>query len=221
MRKAPLQKPDRVFRFNPLKVVLEDSKVVSKVLLLDPNPLHHQTPRQRCFCGNVPNDKMLLCEACNEWYHLTCVGMDETEAAAANHWRCGYCRSPADEEGKQAWALAIPQGNRKKPKVAAARLLSAAPRALGVAPDDNTVWTGPSSWAECVALAKDGARKIHKKEAVYKAKALKLVKEGGHHVVDEMDNGGVRARGVDGALIDDLLVQGLIQEEVDDADAAD
>jgi hypothetical protein len=39
------------------------------------------------------------------------------------------------------------------------------------------------------------------------------VKEGGHHVVDEMTAAGLQLREVDDELIDDLLGQGLLDED--------
>ncbi len=43
------------------------------------------------------------------------------------------------------------------------------------------------------------------------------MKEGGHHVVDQMGAVGLQVRGVDDALIGDLLGQGLLPEEGDPA----
>ena len=43
----------------------------------------------------------------------------------------------------------------------------------------------------------------------------KLVKEGGHHVVDQMSAVGLQVRGVDDTLVDDLMGQGLLPEADD------
>jgi hypothetical protein len=131
MRKSPLQKPDKVLRYFPLEVVAEWGKKISGVLLLHPDPLHHGVPRQRCFCKTKSTNKMLLCDGCDEWYHHGCIGVDEEEAAAAVNWRCGYCLAAAADDGNRAWSLAVPQGNRKRPKIAPSRNDADAPKARG------------------------------------------------------------------------------------------
>ncbi len=223
MRKSPLKKPDQILRFSPLDVVLEQSKIVSKVLLFHPDKIRRDIPRQRCFCNTKSNGQMLLCEACDEWYHFRCIGVTEEEARAADNWQCGYCVGRPDADGNRDWTLAIPQGKRKKAKVAPARNDADTPRARGVQPHgDEVVHQGPSSWADCVALAREGGRKINMTEAKYKKKAMQIVKQGGHHVVDAVTLGGVQARGVDATLVDDLIGQGMLEaDEDDEADAAD
>ncbi len=49
-------------------------------------------------------------------------------------------------------------------------------------------------------------------EARKKKKAEKLVKELGHHIVDEMTSAGLALRSVDGPLIDDLEELGFLDE---------
>jgi hypothetical protein len=46
------------------------------------------------------------------------------------------------------------------------------------------------------------------------------VKEGGHHVVDEMTAVGLQLREVDDELVDDLLGQGLLDEDEDQLSAS-
>lgn len=212
VRKAALPKPDHVLRNFPITTVQEKSKSVSKVLLFSSDELR----RDPAPALLLQDQEMMLCEKCAEWYHLVCVGITEEEAHAAVDWRCGYCRALPDADGGRAWELPIPQGQRKRLKVAPARNDNATPKARGVQPfDDEVVYDGPSSWEECVELARDGARKINLAEANNKKKAMRLVNEGGHHVVDEVSLGGVRARGVDGALVDDLIGAGLLVEDDD------
>jgi hypothetical protein len=162
---------------------------------------------------------MLLCERCDEWYHYDCIGISNEEAAAEVDWDCGYCRSPPDADGYRAWSLAVPQGNRKRPKIAPPRSDATTPKARGIQPlGDDLVYEGPKTWADCQALAREGGRKINLAEAQYKKKAMRIVKEGGHHIIDEMSLGGVQARGVDSALVDDLVGHGLLELD-DDQDA--
>ena len=202
MRRTALQKPDQILRHFPLVKVFEQSKRVNKVLLFSCDMLRREIPRQRCFCKTKSTKDMMLCEECAEWYHLACIGVTQEEAEAAADWRCGYCQGAPDNDGFRTWQSRIPQGNRKRPKVALARNDNATPRARGIQPlGDDVVSVGPSCWEECVELARTGARKINLAEAKNKKKALQLVNEGGHHIVDEVSLGGVRAREVDGALV--------------------
>lgn len=157
---------------------------------------------------------MCLCESCDEWYHLDCVGMTKQEADAAVDWECGYCQSDADEGGNREWKLEIPQGASKRKRVAKPRNDASSPKARGVKPDgDEIVEVGPTTWDACVALAQAGRKKIHEAELIYKRKASKIVKEGGHHVVDQMALGGVERQGVSNALVADLIAIGEIDEE--------
>ncbi len=61
------------------------------------------------------------------------------------------------------------------------------------------------TWQDVVELAKAGGRAINLEMQANKRKAQKIVKEGGHHVVDEMTAAGLQLREVDDELIDDLL----------------
>ena len=45
----------------------------------------------------------------------------QATAEAADHWQCGYCRSPLNADGKREWSLLIPQGGRKRAKKAKPR----------------------------------------------------------------------------------------------------
>lgn len=155
-----------------------------------------------------------MCPSCDEWYHFECVGMTRAEADAAVDWVCGYCQSDADEEGNREWKLEIPQGASKRHKVAKPRNDADSPKARGIAPDgDDMVEAGPISWDDCLAQVRAGRKKKYEAELIYKKKAAKIVKEGGHHVVDQMALGGVERQGVSNALVADLLAIGEIDEE--------
>jgi hypothetical protein len=119
-----------------------------------------------------------------------------------------------------SWKLDIPQGNRKRKKVAPERGSKDTPRARGVGPDEDDVQeVGPRSWQDVVDIAKAGGRAINLEMQANKRKAQKIVKEGGHHVVDEMTAVGLQLREVDDELIDDLLGQGLLDEDEDQLSA--
>lgn len=180
-------------------------ETLRKVVLVHPEPIVSECNRQRCFCGRQSDQKMLLCDGCDEWYHFDCIGVSEQEARELEGWPCGYCRAPVDGDGNQSWVLAVPQRGKKKPKVAPQRRASETPKALGVAPiGAETVMQGPNSWEEIEVIVKERARKLRVKEKAQKKQAEELVKEGGHHIVDAISLGGVVERGVDKHLVDDL-----------------
>ena len=163
---------------------------------------------------------MVLCDGCNEWFHFDCVGITAEAAQGDDNWRCGYCRGQLGPDGKRVWNLPVPQGKRKRQKVAPTRSDADTPKQRGVNPENNEELVGPASWEDIVSLAREGGRKINEKEAKLKRRAAVLVKEGGHHVVDEMALGGVAARGVDNILVDDFLGLGMLEDD-DEGELAD
>lgn len=214
MRQAPLRKPDQYLRVGTLLFANSVQDALKKRVLFHPLPIRHQVPRKRCFCRRKTDNKMVLCEGCDEWYHLDCVGLDEAEAQGADDWQCGYCQSALEEDGTRAWNLAIPQGKYKKPRVAKPRMDGKTPRALGITPEGmEMVDVGPSTWEEIVLTARAGAMKLRRAEEAYKKKAAQLVKAGGHHVVDQMGLGGVEPRPITNELLDDLIVNGDLGDE--------
>ncbi len=159
---------------------------------------------------------MALCETCNQWYHAACIGMTLEELDAEEDWKCGYCREKPGHDGMCEWKLDIPQGKRKRSKVAPARAVADTPRARGVDPEEDDLRdAGPRSWDDAVALAKSGGKAINVKMLALRKRAEKIVKEEGHHVVDEMGAVGLQARGVDGPPIDDLIGQDMLAEDDD------
>jgi hypothetical protein len=214
VRAAPLRKPDVELRKHPLQKVLEATDTVTNQILFHPEKLRHWEKRRRCFCKVKSEEKMMLCETCWQWYHFGCVGLSAQEASQAVDWKCGYCLGKPVADGMCSWKLDIPQGNRKRKKVAPERHIKNSPRARGVSPDDDDLLeVGPTTWQDVIELAKAGGRAINLEMQANKRKAQKIVKEGGHHVVDEMTAAGLQLREVDDELIDDLLGQGLLDED--------
>ena len=214
VRAALLRKPDVELRKHPLQKVLEATGAVTNQILFHPEKLRHWEKRRRCFCKAKSEEKMMLCESCWQWYHYGCVGLSAKEAHEAVDWKCGYCRGKPGADGKCSWKLDIPQGKRKRKKVAPERHIKDSPRARGVGPDDDDLLeVGPKTWQDVIELAKAGGRAINLEMQANKRKAQKIVKEGGHHVVDEMTAAGLQLREVDDELIDDLLGQGLLDED--------
>ena len=38
-------------------------------------------------------EPMILCDSCEEWYHLACVGIMESETMSLGRWFCVECKS--------------------------------------------------------------------------------------------------------------------------------
>jgi hypothetical protein len=157
---------------------------------------------------------MALCEECYQWYHLGCLGLEEEQLKADKDWKCGYCRGAPDKDGMCEWKMAIPRAGRKRVKVAPKRDIRDTPRARGVGPDDDDLhYVGPRHWDDIVAAARAGGKAINVKMQTMKRRAEKLVKEGGHHIVDEMAMAGIQARDVDQVLVNDLMQENLLNDD--------
>jgi hypothetical protein len=139
--------------------------------------------------------------------------MDEKGAAGSEAWQCGYCVDEPDEDGNRSWKLDIPQGKRKKKRTAPDRNDDDNPKALGYDPDKRSkIQVGAKDWDDIVRITAEGGKKINLEEERKKKKAEKLVKELGHHIVDEMTSAGLALRNVDGPLIDDLEELGFLDD---------
>lgn len=216
---APLRKPDVELRKVALHKVMNVTKHVTDQILFHPQTIFRREKRRRCYCKVKSELEMVLCDACSQWYHFDCVGLTDEQASAAVDWRCGYCLSAPKDNGMCSWDLAIPQGDRKRKKVAPDRHKDDTPKKRGVQEhQDDFHFVGPETWDDVKRSAQEGGRQINLKMLTQKNKARKIVKEGGHHVVDEMSAAGLQAREVDDVLVDDLLGQGLLDEEDDGED---
>ncbi|XP_047162664.1 chromatin remodeling protein EBS-like isoform X2 [Vigna umbellata] len=49
-----------------------------------------------------PDDLMVQCEGCKDWYHPACVGMTIEEAKKLDHFVCSECSSDDDMKKPQA-----------------------------------------------------------------------------------------------------------------------
>ena len=216
MRKNALKKPDVELRKHPLSEVAKVSAELTGRILFHTEPFRVKVDRQRCICRAKSNNKMVLCELCDEWFHFTCVDMTEEEAQDAKDWKCGYCAGGPPKDGKQSWVLARKQVSKRARPAIRDRLVSETPKARGIKPHgDDKIEMGPGSWDEIVQMAREGGAKINQLERRRAEKAAKLVEGGGHHLVDAMAAGGLAARGVDGTLVDELVHLQLIDEPED------
>ncbi len=213
MRAAPLKKPDIELRKYPLQKVLAVTKSVSGQILFHPEQFRRMEARPRCYCGHKSKANMVFCESCAEWYHLVCVGLTREGANGDDDWKCGYCREKSGRGAIRRWSMMIPAGSKLKEGPVPDRSVDDTPKARGVEADDVDMHeVGPRTWAEIVALAKAGGKKINNLMQSQKRRAHEVLKDAGHHIVDEMAAGGLQMRHVDNTMVDDLLGQGLLND---------
>jgi hypothetical protein len=48
---------------------------------------------KHCFCGERDNSRMVLCDECFHWVHLSCANLTEEEAVALPTYECSACFS--------------------------------------------------------------------------------------------------------------------------------
>jgi PHD-finger len=204
-----MQKPDKFLRFSPLKYVLNAVNELRSVFLVHPDPIFTKVEGHGCYCRNKMTDQMVQCDDCWEWYHFKCVEETKENLQAIQKYICKFCRDKVDSDGWQKWLV------KKKPKdVEYKRKIKDTPKANGVSMDsDRKECKMGSNWAELVENLQKKAVANNKKDQVQKKRAEKIIKEGGHHVVDQIASAGVRLRNVTPALIDEMEGNGLLDEE--------
>jgi len=223
IRKRKAQKPDKVLRKYPLEKVIPAAAIMSKVLLVNSDPIWPNIERRFCICHGFQNNHMLGCEGCNEWYHGACIALkgEAFKAAASDEdWRCGFCLDNMDEGGEiQCWKADVSASLTKSKRAKLERNVHDKPSARGVELDD--AWEDEQvvpSWDQLEEEVRKGAKEIRLEEKSRKGKATRALKRGGHHIVDERVPGGVKKRMVDGALIDELAEAGMLSEGEGDDD---
>lgn len=158
---------------------------------------------------------MTLCGTCDEWFHHTCVGLDEASAAASVNWECGWCKCKPDKDGKCVWSLPLIKDKKGVDRAVRMRHSSQTPRALGIDPGEQEKL---DTWEKIVGHCRTAGKKLNLDMAKKRVKAAALVKEAGHHVGDEMIAGGLQVRAVDDRLVNDFMEQGLIDSGSEDDD---
>jgi len=46
---------------------------------------------KHCFCGERDNSRMVMCDECFHWIHLSCANLTEEEAVALPEFACSAC----------------------------------------------------------------------------------------------------------------------------------
>lgn len=158
---------------------------------------------------------MVVCEECQEWFHLECLGITEDEARALPSFVCGWCQSTLTVEVKDqelvVWNVC---------KVPVAACVAGISTAVSLRHPDITPvvqaakrrrveehWTGCQTWAELEALIVEDAERITRLEVADKQQADEIIKGLGHHGKD-MSAGG---RTVDAPIDDNLRDQALVE----------
>ena len=180
---------------------------------LHPDDVWPAAPRQACFCAKKSTLQMTKCQECDEWFHHKCTGLGEEEAAGLDAWTCGYCSEEPDADGNCQWTREIPKPKKGSAPVPPVRNISMTPRVSRI---DTELEPTLDSWEEIEAFCRKSAWKLNLEMMKNRTKAAELVKAAGHHVGDEMSEGGLATRAVDDRLADEFIGIGLIESDLVD-----
>lgn len=213
VRAFPMGKPDKVLRVRPLREVKAALEKLKVVVLVHPEPIVVELPPKYCICkkGERIRSKitlrMIQCDECWEWFHFDCVGFEDDKDVKDDVWKCEWCNYKIGKDGIQRWI--------SKRKRAKNRHYKDAPRRNGAVRGGNPPksFSAPQDWDGKVAEIKEIARRAAIKKKKLTDAVEKLVDEGGHHLVDAVGMAGLDVRAVDGAMIDEMLGAGLVEED--------
>lgn len=208
-----MPKPDLALRTRPLKEVENALEKLKRVVLFHPDEIVLEVPAKYCVCGQGERKGgkrtklMIQCEECFEWFHYDCVGLADDYDGENNDWKCEWCTGGADKQGRQRW-----ESGRKKAKL---RHVNDRPVAKGAQLGENPpqAYTAPVSWEGKVAEVKEIARRNAIKKRKLEEAVQELADGGGHHVADAEGLGGLEARPVDDALVDDFVAAGFVDPD--------
>ncbi len=208
-----MQKPDMVLRSRPLKELPGAIEKLKRVVLFHPEEIVVQLGVKMCVCvkgerkGGKKTTEMTQCDECFEWFHNDCANIADGMDVANKEWKCEWCLSEVDRRGMQRW-----KSNRRRPKL---RYHGDTPKQRGAkaGEDPPPRYSAPMDWAGKVAEIKEIARRAAVKKKKLKDAVEKLVDEGGHHLVDAVGMAGLELRGVDDALVDELVGANIVDPE--------
>ena len=212
-----MPKPDFVLRNRPLREAEAIIAQLKRVVLFHPDPLIRELPPKYCICGQgerkagKKTKRMICCDECLEWFHFDCVELPDDYDAAEGVWKCEWCLSKPDKEGRQAWRT-----GRKKPKY---RHRSDRPVDLGATNEGSPPprYSTPPKWDDRRALVEELSRRKGVKKRKLMVRVQELSDEGGHHLVDAEGPNRLQLRPVDETLVDDFVGAGLVDpKEVGD-----
>jgi PHD-finger len=206
-------KPDKVLRVRPLREVQTALEKLKRVVLVHPEPIVVEVPSKYCVCKKGERKRtdktklMIQCDECWDWFHFDCVQLKDDADVKNLAWKCEWCLDTIDEKGYQRWT-----SNRK---LAKKRHYKDTPRRNGGVKGGNPPqsYSAPPDWDGKVAEIKEIARRAAIKKKKLTDAVEKLVEEGGHHLVDAVGMAGLDVRAVDEAMIDEMLGEGLVEED--------
>ena len=216
-----MPKPDKVLRSRPLREVPDAIAKLKKVVLFHPDQIVEELEPKYCVCGKGEHvnghqsDRMVQCGECYEWFHFDCVGVKDNADVENDVWKCEWCRSGIDKQGRQRWST-----GRKKAKY---RHQNDRPRVKGAALGGNPPkrYSNPPTWEGKVEQVKELARRAIVKKKKLTEAVEKLIDEGGHHLVDAEGMAGLERRQVNDAMIDEMAGGGEVQVSDDEGDGGD
>lgn len=208
-----MPKPDRVLRFRPLNEVQRAISRLSRVVLFNPDPICKELPPQYCVCGQgerrggKKTKHMVQCVECWQWFHFDCVGLGDEADIDGVDWKCEWCSSAIDQNGRQRWI-----SGRKKAKL---RHFKDTPKHQGgvLGGDPPIRYSNPRSWDDKVLQVQELARRAAIKKRKLTEAVEVLVNEGGHHLVDAEGMAGLELRPVDDGMVDEMVGAGLVEED--------
>lgn len=212
-----MPKPDMVLRNRPLHEAEEVMARLKRVVLFHPDPLIMKLDSTYCVCGKgvrkrgKKTKRMICCDKCLEWFYFDCVGLPDDCDVSELDWKCEWCLSKLDKEGRQAWRT-----GRKKAKY---RHRSDRPVDRGATNEGSPPprYSTPPKWDDRRALIEELSRRKGVKKRKLMVRVQELSDEGGHHLVDAEGPTRLQLRPVDDTLVDDFVGAGLVNpNEVDD-----
>lgn len=67
----------------------------------------------KCEMPYNPDDLMVQCEGCNDWFHPSCMGMTIEDAKKSEHFKCSDCAAVNNAKKSDASFLLSPPGDGK------------------------------------------------------------------------------------------------------------
>ncbi|KAG5389636.1 hypothetical protein IGI04_031177 [Brassica rapa subsp. trilocularis] len=105
----------------------------------------------KCEMPYNPDDLMVQCDGCKDWYHPACVGMTTEEAKLLDHFACAECSSDDDVKKSQNGFAASPADDVKvRGSKAQEKIMARFPRVKATRGDNGKLYDLEALW--CIFL---------------------------------------------------------------------